>query len=681
MSYPCFFCALLAALAFLGIKPASAQKGVKAPAVPLIVRDPYLNIWSAADHLTDAWPVAWNGPIRAIAGMIRIDGRPFRFIGLPDRPEPPLPQIEVHIYPTQTVYRFQGEGVALELTFLTPFDPKDLQTLSLPVTYLYVSVKASGPSPRNVQLYLDISGEWAAGDSSRSIVWETPALEGEGRKLRAFAIRSQQASPLTQTGEYPDWGFPVWAVPDDPALTWEASGHDVRRRFAASGKLGNRVDSRQPRPVREDWPVFAFAWDLGDVSRLAASRRVALAHIKEDVTRLMGETYKSLWTAYYPSWQAMLLDADARFPAFHRKQDGFDRQLLAAAWRAGGEDYATLVSLCLRQSFAGAEFGTAGGKQRMFVKEISSGGFIQTVDVLYPASPVFLLLNPDLLKMQLDPVFDFVESGLWQKPFAPHDLGFYPVATGQTYGGDMPVEESGNMLLMTAAYTARTGKAEYAAARYPALRGWADYLIAHGLRPERQLCTDDFTGPIDLNTNLALKAIFGVGAFARMAKQAGNDPDAARYRAEAERMMAAWLRDARSGDRFRMVYDDPDSWSLKYNVFYERLLALNLFPKEALAAELRHYLARQNAYGTPLDGRHTYTKGDWLSWIAAAAPDRKTGDAFLKPLVRFLKESPSRVPFSDWHDTITGQSVGFAARPVVGAIFALLLMDAMSRPR
>ena len=109
------------------------------------------------------------------------------------------------------------------------------------------------------------------------------------------------------------------------------------------------------------------------------------------------------------------------------------------------------------------------------------------------------------------------------------------------------------------------------------------------------------------------------------------------------------------------------------NLLWDKVLGLGLMPESFYAAETASYLPCINTYGLPLDSRADYTKSDWICWTARMADDAAVRTALIAPIAKELRETTSRVPFSDWYDTKTGRYVAFIARSVQGGIFALML--------
>jgi len=316
----------------------------------------------------------------------------------------------------------------------------------------------------------------------------------------------------------------------------------------------------------------------------------------------------------------------------------------------------------------------------LFPKENFSNGCISTVDVIYPASPFFLLFNPELLKAQLEPLMKYTETGRWRFPFAPHDLGTYPKANGQVYGGgertienQMPVEESGNMLLMFAALAKIEGNASYANRYWPHLKQWAEFLQKEGMDPGNQLSTDDFAGHLAHNANLSIKAILALGGYSVLADMTGRKSEATTYRRLAQEMANRWAQMAQEGDHYRLAFDQPGTWSQKYNLVWDRILGLNLFPAKVSQTEIRFYETHLNKFGLPLDNRRDYTKLDWEVWTATLTDNHEEFNTLIAPLQHFINESPSRVPLTDWYSTADAKQSGFQARSVVGGVYIPLL--------
>jgi hypothetical protein len=661
---------------------AQRPTGFRPPAVPLVTHDPYFSVWSTRDRLGEDWSRHWTGAIHAMCGMARIDGKPYRFMGAAPQGIPQLPQTGLEVLPTRTLYRFETGGVRLAVTFTTPAFPHDLDLLSRPVTYLTWEARATDGKEHRVSVYFDATGEWVVNQPSQAVVWSRPKVEG----LNVLRIGSREQPVLAKVGDNLriDWGHLYVARPSaDRGREVIASDRASRDAFAATGSLPAADDTRQPRPASQEWPVLAATFDFGTIGEDTETQHLLLAYDDQYSIEHLGQKLRPWWRRKGETAEGLLRKAERQYGELSRRCRAYDEELMRQLRASGGEQYAELAALAFRQCLAAHKL-VAGvdGTPLYFSKENFSNGCIATVDVTYPSSPFFLLLNPTLLKGQLIPILEYARSPRWRFPFAPHDLGTYPQANGQVYGGgerteqdQMPVEECGNMLIMVAALAKVEGNARFAERYWPVLTRWADYLREKGLDPENQLCTDDFAGHLAHNANLSLKAIEGIGGYAMLCDMLGKREEAGVYRRTAREMAAQWVTMARDGDHYRLTFDRPGTWSQKYNLVWDRLLGLNLFPSRVARTEIAYYLKQQNRYGLPLDSRKGYTKLDWIVWTATMAERPEDFRALIAPIHRFAHESPSRVPLTDWYETSNGRQVGFQARSVVGGVFIKLLAD------
>src|SRR5262245_20417628 len=405
----------------------------RAPAVPLFVQTPYLHTWLCGDRLADEAPKLWNGQIMGLVGMIKIYGKAFRFMGLPTSPLPALRQDSVRVLPPRTVFEFSQDDVRLRLEFLSPMDPRDLRLLSLPVGLLRAEVSAQ--KPHAVQLYVDITGEWAVGSSDRRITWDGP-----------FRIRPSQPRLFRETYNYPDWGEVHW-VAVDPATSQYGVHEDVRQSFV-KGVTPQR-DTRYPRAANDDWPVFAHQWDLGKVDKPTV-RRAILGHARREVVDFFGTACAAYWTRHYATATDMIAAVGSEFESIRRRAEAVDVEVVSRAHAAGGPPLACLAALAFRQSFAANEPALYGDRIFYFSKsmDISGVSAIQSLDVIYPASSALLAFNPELLRMQLAPILEALRRGDWHEPHVMADLGSYPLAAGQMATGASRPQTTAELALL-----------------------------------------------------------------------------------------------------------------------------------------------------------------------------------------------------------------------------------------
>ena len=575
---------------------------------------------------------------------------------------------------TQTHYSFSCGPVDLKLTFLSPLLPKKPDILSRPVNYISYETTATDGKQHDVQVYFEATPEWAVDHISQEVSLEQGKTDG----LTYFKTGTTEQPVLAKQGDdlRIDWGYFYLCGKTSPEMSYAMGNYtEIKQDFSSKGQLKPGADTKISTHMAEAMPVFAISHQLGKVEAKPVSGKIMLGYDDLFGIQYFGENRMAWWKKEGKvTMDDALKAASADFEQLRDTCSQFDNELWKDAVKAGGANYAELCVLAFRQSIAAHKLVKDKEGNTIFLsKENFSNGSIGTVDVTYPSAPLFLLYNPDLLKGMLTPIFYFSESGKWTKPFAAHDVGTYPRANGQTYGGDMPVEESGNMLILTTAIAQAEGNASYAEKHWKTLTIWADYLLKNGLNPDNQLCTDDFAGHFAHNTNLSIKAIMGIAGYGKLAGMLGKKEIAEKYSKQAKEMAVQWVTMANDGDHYRLTFDQPGTWSQKYNLVWDKLLNLNIFPKEVAAKEIAYYLTKQNTYGLPLDNRRTYTKSDWIIWTATLAEDLITFQKFIDPEHKFVNETPDRVPMSDWYETPDARQVGFQARSVVGGYFIKML--------
>jgi len=560
--------------------------------------------------------------------------------------------------------------------------PQNLDVLSRPVTYVLYECWAKDQKEHAVETYLDVGGELVVNTPDQMVVWSRESTQN----LDVLKVRSKEQPVLRKAGDdlRIDWGCLYIAAQREqqPTLT-QSAAMESRKGFAATGTLMQVGASTRIESPAAAGPVSAVRFQFAKVSAKPSSHWLLLAYDDLFSIQYMDTKLRAYWR--HNGWEAAdLLNAAANeYKPLAQRCKQFDAELMADLTRVGGENYARLAALAYRQCFAAGKFvADAKGQPLQFCKENASNGCIGTSDVFYPMAPQFLLFGPSLAKSFLVPFMNYASSKRWKFPFAPHDLGTYPHANGQVYGGkeksednQMPVEESGNLLLLFAAIAEMEGNADFAGLYWPKLTQWAGYLKQKGLDPEKQLCTDDFAGHLAHNINLSAKAICALGAFGKLCALHGDRALATEYSVLARQFGQQWIRDADDGDHYRLAFDKPGTWSQKYNLIWDRILGLDIFPPDVARKEMDFYKKVQNRYGLPLDNRKDYTKLDWITWTATLTQNRTDFETLIEPIYQFLNSTPDRLPMTDWYDTRTARRVGFTGRPVVGGVFAALLYD------
>ena len=634
---------------------------MRAPAYPLITVDPMFSVWSMSDKLTDKRTAHWTEKPNTMIGIANIDGVDYRFMGLGDAPA--MEQISVDCNAFSTSYVFEAAGVQLTAIFTSPIIPNDLYLLSRPVSYLELQNRSTDKKSHNVKIRISVSEEICTHLAKSEPVCAQTMTIGKLSSARIGTV-AQKIIPSAGDDHRISWGY-FYLTSEGNAWVTEGVGEEMTF-------VNAEADLKKST-------LFTFAYD--DIYSI----------------EYFNKHLKSFWNKDGALITDEIAKAHADYKTVMRRCKDFADKMFVDAVRAGGEKYAELLELAFRQAIAAHKLAIDENGDILFIsKECFSNGCAATVDVSYPSVPLFLLYNPELVKGMMRPIYKFTRSEAWEYDFAPHDVGRYPILNGQMYGLDMetgkfklerqmPVEECGNMLVMEAAVALATKSTAFANEHFDILENWVKYLIANGEDPADQLCTDDFAGHLAHNCNLTLKAIMGIASLGILYGMKGKKAQERKYMKIARALALDWAKRASNGDgSYRLAFDKPGTFSMKYNIVWDKLFGTELMPREVIESEFASYRKRTNSYGLPLDNRETYTKSDWLVWTATLTDNRDAFEDFIAPLWRFYNDSPSRVPMTDWYFTITGEhrvyhdnnadmDKSLRNRTVVGGLFIKLL--------
>lgn len=616
---------------------------MRMPAAPLITVDPYFSVWSQ-DDITDRFPVHWTGAQNAMGGTVTVDGREYRFLG-PGKEEA-LHQVSVDADALTTEYVFEGAGIRLTARFTSPMLVEDLYYASRPVSYLYLSFEDTDGRHHAVSAKLSCSEELVLNRA------------GEGRALsETVEVRGVSAIRMGN-GEQKV----LWRSGDDVRIDWGYLYLGVRGSAQCGTEVFDGLYAVYAETTLEKDALFLLGYD--DIESM----------------EYFGEHLQAYWKKDGKTITQVLGEAAEEYESLKSKCDLFAERLTAEATEKGGTEYAELLSLAYRQVMAAHKLVVDSEGNNLYIsKECFSNGCAATVDVTYPSAPMYLKYNTELLKGMLRPIFRYARSEEWQWDFAPHDVGTYPLVNGQVYypgelEGQMPVEECGNMIILTDAIC-RTEQ-DYALAKenMDLLEMWSRYLEQYGEDPENQLCTDDFAGHMPHNVNLAIKAVMGLSGYADILRALENDKEAERVSAVAARFAGSICARAKNPDgSYRLAFDREDTFSLKYNAVWDKLWGTKLFSREFYSGEIERYKKEALPYGVPLDSRSKYTKSDWELWAACLAESDRDFRYFVHLIYDAFDTMHTRVPMTDWYYADISEMVTFRHRSVQGGLFLRLI--------
>ncbi|KAL9094102.1 MAG: hypothetical protein Q9165_003517 [Trypethelium subeluteriae] len=676
---------------FWGQNEAATFDPLLPPSFPLAVRNPYVSAWLPGNETNDiasASPEFWFGNKLTWSVIANVDKQTYNLFGVPSPASGTKSgALQKGSYTsTHTVFEIAAGNALFTLDFFSPVSVDDYVRQSLPFSYLTITATGSNGQSPTVSVYSDIDSTWTGQSNNTGKTFAS----NSGTSIYQLTANGQ-ATYSQSSAEMALWGQAVFASKAVAGATLShGSGPPatIRQQFAKGGSLSN-TDQYWTAAANN---VVAFSQSLGSVNSSGTTVRVAIGYVREAAINYLGNAQTHYYRSQFPDTTSAVNQFFNDYEDAYNEAKSLDSQVQTTGTSVAGSKYADILALSVRQIFGAIDLtipnstlNTANASA--FIKEISSDGNVNTVDIIFPMMPFFYTLAPKWIRLLLEPIAQYLQTGGWPYPnYVIHDIGAsYPNATGHNDGDaeSMPVEETGDFLLLFLAYQQATGDTSFTTTYANLLQRYATYLRNNGLYPVNQLSTTDGLGSFTNMTALAIKSAVSLSAYGKLTGQS-------QYNNLGKSFASTILKNG-LGTQVSQTTKEPyltltygnTSWYLQFNLYPDQLFGLNTFNQSVFKDQTDFYPTVRQQGGVPIDDGADWGKTDWDSWVAAYSTNQSTTAMFIDDIWTYITNGKNSMPFSDKYN-VAGDQEGigqFRARPTVAAHFAPWALSKKSASR
>ncbi|CAE6470684.1 unnamed protein product [Rhizoctonia solani] len=530
------------------------------------------------------------------------------------------------------------------------------------------------------------------GNNEQPVKWSTEANENS----ITHKMTLQNPSIYTESRQRAQWGALYFASNQTGSDTTWQTGQDivVRQQFLSTGKLANTQDINF-RKVSVNWPVMAFAQDLGIVTSGYTGRaNFVLGHLRDPVVQYQTPTSPEARSLY--SMSKFLTEEDALKFALNnwvpatKTSARFTARLIKEG-EGISPDYMGVLSASTFQAFASMEFTVSTATKsiqdpKLFIKDSavqedgsSMPGAFTSVNSLYSIMPMFIYTNPRLGNYGLRSLLEYAK--FYNQSFAAHDIGL-------RYGEAVVLirlSATASMIIMTYAFMRYTGDAELPAVHYDTLKTWADYLVENALFYSPEVTGDWFVGeaagPAGNMTNVALKGLIALRSMVEIQKYViGKSNESPKYLGAANSGLERWIQLSDYGTIDKFSYQSNTKQYLLHALYADKLLGLNFVPESVYVRQRTQYTSDMKRYGVPLTDVNNFTTiAHQYFTIAALTAGNSTflGNPTFTAIKNYTGASVNAnlTALADTYNADTGVAVAqTVARGNVGGAYAVLAL-------